>query len=69
VINAENLASDTSIFVNNIIDPFTGKAHAISVQLEEAEVNLSALITPEMKAKEEALKIYKVDSLGIDYGG
>lgn len=69
VINAENLASDTSIFVNNIIDPFTGEAHAIAVQFDEAEVNISELITPEMKAKEEALKKYKIDSLGIDYGG
>jgi hypothetical protein len=69
VINAENLASDTSIFVNNIIDPYTGEAHAVAEQIDKAEVNIAELLTPEMKAKEEALKKYKVDSLGIDYGG
>jgi hypothetical protein len=68
-INPENLASDTSIFVNNIIDPYTGKAHAESEKVDKIEINITELITPEMRAKEEALKSYKIESLGIDYGG
>ena len=80
-LSPESLASDVSIFVNTIFDPITGETvggtgklsekmlPSSSSSLSSVDATASSVLFAEHKDKEEIMKSYKADGLGIDYGG
>ena len=68
-IHPENLATDTSIFVNKLFAP--GSSLELVHNPEEDVLKSEEFIKlkEELKEKEKLIKSHQSDSLGIDYGG